>query len=413
MSRSLVAGLLFAFLFAVDAKLLFVYAMIMSEPLFIVFTLGTLLTLAVYFDSRRWPWLLVAGALSALAYLTRYSGLALLATVALVLFIVEPSWKKKVGSLIIYLAGALPFVLAWALRNALLGLSMTNRVFRYHPLPATKVEAGVHQVLEWLIPTSLPDSISTLRVLSILKATVTEGTAPYLVIGLIGAALLAWLIIVSVQLWSRGDQDSVRVPFFSSMAYLFVYLLAIVLSMMFFDASTPFTDRILAPVYIGLLVGFVMLAVTVWRTQSGPLRALVIICLIGASVLSLVNTRQAMAHLRKNPLGFAAWRNSETMALIKELPSSTFIYSNEPEGVYILTGRPATMFISSPIDGVRMEYRSGYEAYLDQVRAQLMEGKAVLVIFQPEALDQALLADLGAGVPEYARVSDGVILGMP
>lgn len=414
MSHSQVAGLVFAFFFAADGTLLFVYAVIMSEPLYIALTFAVFLLLSFYFERRGWPWLLVAGALSGLAYLTRYSGLALLATFVAALLLVENGWKQKIRSALVYLAGALPFMLAWTLRNTLRGLSVTNRVLSYHPIPAQKIDDGFRQVWDWLIPGWFGGLTSDWPVLSILKTSRDWPATPYVVVGIVGVALLVWLGLTARRLWGQGTQKPAPSTFFTSTLYLFVYLAAIIFSMFFFDASTPFRDRILAPLYISLLTALVWLGVWLWRTQRRWVQTLVIIWALSAASISLANANNAVIRLQSDPLGFASarWRNSKVIAAINALPPDTVLYSNSPTAIYILTGRPAYI-MPTPVDPVDNQPRGNFDDDVAQMRSDLQAGKVVLIIFQPELEHKDLLVKLTDGIPLYFKAGDGLIFGTP
>lgn len=442
MSRSMIAGLAFAFFFAANGPLLFVYAVIMSEPLYITLTFIAFLLLYAYFENtplfslRRKIstlgaaqsenggagfLLILAGAASGLAYLTRYSGLALLATIVIVLLLVEPGWKAKLRSVLIYLAGAAPFLLAWTLRNTLRGLSVTNRDVVYHPIPPEKIDFGFREVWDWLIPGWFGGFTSDWPVLSILRDSRAWPGTPYLVVGVIAVALLAWLAFAVRRLWGNKHNPSLAI-FFTSTLYLFVYLVAILFSMFFFDASTPFRDRILAPIYISLLTAFVLFGVwlsrrdagTVWRTGKWPLRTLVVILALSAASVAVADTSRTVTRLQADPLGFASarWRNSRVIAAINALPPDTLIYSNSPTAIYILTDRPAYI-MPTPIDPVDNQPRGNFDEVVIQMRDDLAAGETVLVVFQPDLEDPALLAQLTQGIPLFFKAGDGQIFGRP
>jgi len=434
MSRSMIAGLVFAFLLAANGPLLFVYAVIMSEPLYIGLTFAAFLLLFAYFQRLPSPngtsarqgrgaggeggagghWLLAAGAASGLVYLTRYSGLALLATFAAVLFLIESGWKAKIRSILIYIAGALPFILAWTLRNTLRGLSVTNRVLSYHPIPAEKIDYGIREVWDWLIPGWFGGFTADWPVLSILRDSRDWPGTPYLAVGIVSAALLVWLALTAWRLWNAEKQNPPIVLFFTSTLYLFVYLAAILFSMFFFDASTPFRDRILAPIYISLLTVFVMLGVWSWRTGKWPLQALTIILALSVASVSVANASRTVTRLQTDPLGFASarWRNSKLIAAINALPPDTILYSNSPTAIYILTNRPAYI-MPTPIDPVDNQPRGNFDEGVTQIRADLTAGKVVLVVFQPESENHDLLEKLTSGIPLFFKAGDGQIFGTP
>ncbi len=435
-ARSMIAGLLFAFFFAASGSLLFVYAVIMSEPLYISLTFAVFLLFFAYLNAppshevankplgslkmARWLrgssfYLFLAGIISGLTYLTRYSGLAILATIVIVLLLIESGWKAKLRAILIYLVGALPSLLAWTLRNSLRGLSATNRVLSYHPIPADKIDYGFRQIWDWLIPGWFGGFTSDWPVLSILRASRDWLGTPYLAVGLIGAALLIWLVLTARRLPGDGNQrDPALILFFTSTLYLFVYLAAIVFSLFFFDASTPFHDRILAPVYISLLTAFVVFGAGLWRKAKSPLRILLMVLTLCAASISVANASQAVTPLQADPLGFASarWRNSKLIAAVKALPPETLIYSNSPTAIYILTDRPAYI-MPTPIDPVDNQPRGSFSDDLNQLRTDLLAGKTALVIFQPDLENPALLTQLTEGIPLFFKAGDGQIFGKP
>jgi 4-amino-4-deoxy-L-arabinose transferase-like glycosyltransferase len=92
MTRSLPAGLALAALFVLNSSLLRVHAVAMSEPLFIFLSLMAFWMFDLYVErDAHWLWLLLCGAMTGMAYLTRYAGLALTATFAVALLLLHRS----------------------------------------------------------------------------------------------------------------------------------------------------------------------------------------------------------------------------------------------------------------------------------------------------------------------------------
>jgi hypothetical protein len=145
MTPSLTAGLVAAALFVASGEMLQVYAVAMSEPLYIFFSLLAFWMFDIYFErppSRfgwegsvrgRW-WLIFCAIFTGLAYLTRYAGLSLAATFVIALFVIYPAWRDRFGNSLIFLAGFVPFVFGWAIRNRLVADNATNRAFSWHPI---------------------------------------------------------------------------------------------------------------------------------------------------------------------------------------------------------------------------------------------------------------------------------------
>ncbi len=422
MSRSRMAALVFAFLFAANGTLLFVYAVVMSEPLFFFFSFLAFLLLSLYFEkfpapfglrAGSWVWLAAAGAACGLAYLTRYSGLALLATFLVALFIVEKNGRSRFVAGLQFLGGALPFLLAWTLRNELEGLSVTNRELSFHPILASKIAFGFSQLWAWLVPGWFGKFTETWPVLSILKASRGVPQTPFLVVGALGLVLLVWCGVTAWRLWRLERVPAGQATFFSTTLYVFGYMAAILFSMSFFDASTPFQDRILAPVYISLLIVFVMTGLWLWRTGKWPLQALTVILALSVMAVSVGDNLRTVDRLQSDALGYASahWRNSKTITAVEALPPGTILYSNSPTAIYILTDRSAYI-MPTPVDPVDQQPRESFDDDLAQMRDDIKAGKAVLVVFDSGS-NPAYYQMVTQGLPLYQKFGDGSIYGRP
>src|SRR5512142_2341988 len=118
MTRWLPAGIALGALALLNDSLLRVHAVTMSEPLFIFLSLLAFWSFDLYMErDEHWLWLLGCGAWSGLAYLTRYAGLALVATFLVALVIVHHTWRRRLISAGIFLTGFLPWAIGWAIRN--------------------------------------------------------------------------------------------------------------------------------------------------------------------------------------------------------------------------------------------------------------------------------------------------------
>ena len=112
MTKSLVAGLVLAALFVLNGSLLQVYTTAMSEPLFIFLSLLAFWMFDLYFErDTHWLWLVLCGVFVGAAYLTRYAGLALVATFLVALFILHDTWRKRFVGAGIFLASVVPWIL--------------------------------------------------------------------------------------------------------------------------------------------------------------------------------------------------------------------------------------------------------------------------------------------------------------
>jgi hypothetical protein len=386
MTPSLTAGLVLAGLFVLNGDLLQVHTVAMSEPLFIFLSLLSFWMFDLYFElppssvgrgaAGEWWWLAACGVFAGLAYLTRYAGLALAATFIVAIVILRSNWRKRLISIGIFLAGFLPWVLIWALRNRIVADTATNRALAWHPVTAENLETGLRVFTDFLVP-----------IASWFRAVIRQpGLAEAMLIVILGA-ILAWTIAKAWNTLSKprqaealkeGGKESREVITFTTALYLFAYLAAIVASMTFFDAATKFRLRILAPVFVCLLILLVYAGIWLRKRNRGVVIALTLV-LLGFSFYEQNITVSTWA---RSGIGYASfqWYDSEAMAYLRELPGDVMIFTNEPAAVYLYTGRGAYV-LPSGYDSARAEFLPGFEEGVMRMQDEINAGRAVLAIF--------------------------------
>jgi len=401
MTRSQLAGVVLALLFAVNASLLNAHAVAMSEPLYIFFSLAAFLTFSQYFEVLPSPygrgqgegWLIATGILTAFAYLTRYAGLALIATFLVTLILLQDTWKKKLTSAGIFLAGAVPFLLGWGIRNKLVADNATNRTLVWHPLTVENINIGIFNFSEFFIP------IESWR-----RALIRIPNFFVVLLSLLALVLLIWLIYKGLKKFFQPATQQPEILSFTNALYIFAYLASIVSSMMLFDASTKFRLRILSPVYVSLLILLVFLGYWLWQKRTIFWRGFVSISAFMILALSLYDTADVVSTLHKGGQGYASfqWYDSQAMDFISRLPEGTRIYTNEPGPVYLYTNRPSYVLpdLVDPVTGLpRERFTEGIAALQEDV----LSGNAVLALFKAGAEDEDVQS-------VYKQLADGLYL---
>ena len=403
-TRSQSAGILLALLFGLNAHLLRIHAYALSEPLYIFFSLLSFLSFDFWISryksqgtARISYWLVLTGILTGFAFLTRYSGLALIATFLLSIFLLTRTFWFK--NLTLFLAGAIPPIAAWFIRNKLVAETVTNRSFQYHPIQGKNVEVGFYNISQFLMPIEAWQ-----------RGLMKSGAIPWL-LSIVGLVLLVWLAIRAWRL-IFGTTQSPNLLFFTNAIYIFGYLGAILFSMSFFDASTKFQHRILSPLYVSGIILFVAVLSTLitksrqeaqkgknvfWHTlHKNQTRRIFAFCLvliaIGLSAYDFQLTTTALRDAAGLGYGSWKWRDSLVMEKLKELPANVAIYTNTPPAVYFVTGR-ASRVIPTVIDPVDNLPRGDYEQGLMSLRDDLLAGRAVLALFDTSGIEDALGAE--------------------
>ncbi len=407
MTRSRPGGLLLAVLFGANPALFSLHTGALSEPLFLLLSLVSLILFSCYFDYGKFGWVTAVGLTAGLAYLTRYTGLALAATFCVALLLLQDTWRKRLISIIVFLLGFTPFVLGWAVRNSLLGGNVTNRSIGWHPLTLENIRRGVYAFSNFLMP--VPEWQSALF---------KSGLVHWFLLA-VGLILLAWLLVTGLRHFFFSSRFPGRRPealSFTAGLYVFGYLSAVVASMSLFDASTKFQPRILSPFYVSFLILLVGLGNWLWQ-RAKLIRIAVIVLAVFSLVLSGVGFSRTFLELQKSGQGYASWkwRDSPIMATLKKLPQGTIIYTNSPPAVYLVTGRPSRV-LPTPVDAVTLETRSNYEAQLTGMRQDVLQGRAVLAIFdisEVETGETGLgIQSFLTGLPLFQKQGDNLLFGL-
>ena len=411
MTPSLTAGVVLAALFILNGDLLQIHAVAMSEPLFIFLSLLAFWMFDLYFElppssvgrgvAGEWWWLVACGIFAGLAYLTRYAGLALAATFLVAICVLRSNWYKRFTSIWIFLAGFLPWVLIWAVRNRIIADTATNRALAWHPITAENLKLGLYVFTDYLVPVAAWH-----------RAIMKQPGLAEAMLSIILGAILVWIVVKSWRTISKprqaaelkqGGKESREVITFITALYLFAYLASIIASMTLFDAATKFRPRILAPVFVCLLI--LLIYAGIWlRRRNRPVVILFTILFLG---FSLYEQNITVATLARGGIGYASfqWYDSEAMAYLRDLPEDVEIFTNEPGAVYLYTGRGAYV-LPSGYDSARAEFLPGFEEGVARMQDEINAGRAVLALFdhgenlanEADALSEGLfLAHRSAG----------------
>ncbi len=367
MTKSQVAGVALAILFLVNYSLFRVHSTAMSEPLYIFFTLASFLTFYFYFQLKQKRWLIITGCLVGLAYLTRYAGLALFATFFVSLILLRNNWKDRLSRSALFVVSFIPFALGWSIRNQLVADNATNRTLLYHPVTKENIETGIYNISVFLMPIE-----EWRKVLIKIPNLLIIVTLIFLLI------LLVWVANKGLKKFFQPSTKKPEILSFISVLYIFGYLASIISSMTLFDASTKFQLRILAPIFVSILIISVYFLEKLYHKQK-HLSSFFFLVILS---LSLYGTITTIAELRKGGQGYASfqWFDSEAMDFLNTLPADIKIYSNETAAVYLYTQRSGYV-LPDLVDPVTGQERGGFEQGVANLQADVLSGKAVLALF--------------------------------
>jgi hypothetical protein len=395
-----------ATLLAFSPTLLGIAVMAWTETLFLALSLSAIFLLARFLEGWQWPTLLGAALLVGATLLTRYAGLALVATgaVALLLFAARPLWQRIFASSIFVLVGLSPLVV-WLLRNMMLTGNATNRTLAYHPLGIAQLAQALDTAASWwLIPANMP---------AVVKVAI--------------AALPLLLIAVALCLPRNGTGESTaevhttvasqpRMMHILAL-YAITYALFLLVSISLIDANTPLDARILSPLHLTILLLTLLAVVSVLTTFAPPppLRAAIGVASVVLALLMLRQSSQLVQGYARDGIGLAAvaWQSSELITAAQELPADQLLYTNAPEALYHLTGRSA-LSIPRRVNVMAQTTNATYAAELETMRQRLASGGHLIYFTKlgrsSLAQQQELQAELGLVL--VVEVDDGALYQM-
>jgi hypothetical protein len=234
--------------------------------------------------------------------------------------------------------------------------------------------------------------------------------------------LILLLVLPALLVLSKWIFQGIRLKFtFSgssalgtlSLLFLLLYPLSLLASLTFFDASTRLNDRILAPLYLVLLIALAIFFSHWLEISKGWQQVLVGLAALGLVFIPYSAQTWAEAQSsRQYGLGFnsRSWQSSDTVEAVSRLPADSIIYSNEAFPLNYLSGRdvyPAP----EKIDPVLAIEREDYQGQLGTMRHLMGKSAGFLVLFHPDELrvEMPSLEELTRGLAEVQAYSDGVI----
>lgn len=121
------------------------------------------------------------------------------------------------------------------------------------------------------------------------------------------------------------------------------YTATVAAARMLADPLIPLDTRILAPVFVLATVAVVGAVAMLWRRWTVPLRAGALVLVWIWVSLSAVQTVRGIRLVRRDGFLYTApiWRYSDALRWVRREGQRRALYSNEPELLYFLAGRPA------------------------------------------------------------------------
>jgi hypothetical protein len=402
---SAILGLVGAVLFPISQTFLYVHTLALSEPVFLANYLLSLFFLAGYFENDNKVWIILAGVTASFTYLARYVGVSLYGTAILALFVFSSGWKKRLNGILLFLAGGLPAVAVWTVRNFLASGNAANRTILYHPIPAQKIMDGLYNFWVWLLPERFGLIDKLLPFWNVLFFVLLAGLV---------AGIIWGILFLSRKTISAGNGSFRLILIIGLQAVLF--LATLVFTLTFLDASPIFEPRIIMPFLICVFFLIFAFLAWLWQRKIWLTKAATIVLILALAASFVEDTKGFVHDLHLAGQGYAAssWVNSDTIQAVRALPD-VLIYSNKIMAISLLTDRSAYI-LPSPTNPATVTYRTDYLSEVNKVRQRVLAQKAVMVIFDYRNLDDPLagqwMHDLTDGIPMIKEYGDGAIFGI-
>jgi hypothetical protein len=333
-----------AWFMLLSTTMLGIHTLALTEPLFILLMLTSLLLLAKHLDQPTYRTLFACAVAMGLAFLARYAAPPLIIAGCLSLLVLGKGRlrSKLTRSGILLVISGVPMVL-WMARNAMYSGALTDRAAMFHPVSIRKIASGMRVVVFWIV---LP-----------LWKVLTE--QPYLVTAC-AVALTCFSVAFALRSQQRVETRTVdrqpkhmrALPAVFSI-FVICYTGFLLISISLFDSGTPLDDRILSPLFVILVILVACMGPRVFSSrQLHPRLRLALLACIALLAIANLHAALSWTYIAKQGQGFSGplWTHSATIREVQRSFRDKVIFSNGPDAIYLLTGTLANM-----IPGTRPE----------------------------------------------------------
>ena len=319
------------FVMALSVDILFLNTAVWSDAEFILCVVSSLLCLTVYFENRRYGYLVAGALVAALACLARYVGVALIATgiVGVVTFGPGRFRRRVIDAALFGVLAAAPGV-AWLLRNRSMAGNLTNRVVRTRGNPIADIAALVQTMGSWWLP-------GTNRI------ELIPGQSWFVAVCVLAVGIA---ILYALVRWVTPEIDGRTALIQTPVVFLLfgiLYIGSILLATGYF-ATVPMDNRILAPSFVTSVLVVAWIAHTAHRcTTSRFLRFGIQASAAGLVLLNAVVTAGAVIHFRAEGRGFVGpqWQYPLVEKALTDAVHTGDLFSNYASAVDFRLGRRA------------------------------------------------------------------------
>ena len=345
---------------------------VMSEGLFILCILFSLVWLARYVETGKFGFAAGAGFAAGLATLARFNGVPLivLGVLSIALLTSLPPRIRARDSSVFLLTSVGMLVIWMFLQQSSGGPGLGREVALNGKISAAVLNQGVSSLLSFLMPLGVIPSF--LRPI------------------ILAACVLVSLTILAVYLrrWSERRRMKLESTPFESLpliASVFVlgHVMFLVLSL-FIEATLPLKPSYMLPVYVVTVITAILLVAGGASLRLGrPAQLSLVGLALALLAMNLVRTGVLISEFRKDGIFYASpgWRNSPTVEKVAAIKPELEIYSNGADVLSFLLERPINWVPAKFNRRTGRDWPNNpFESRLDDLRQKLAAGQAVVVI---------------------------------
>lgn len=344
-----------------------------TEPLFVLFTVLSLFMLDRFLVTKKWPFLILSAICVAFVCLTRYIGIALLASALLILLLRSgPTFIANVRNIIGYCAIAGTPICLWMLRNFLNSETLTGYTVPTGFTPLGSIHRATSELTQWVIRETGSAYLNTWSE-TILGVPIIVGRGiPWSTeeeANVLGASLTIILLLL-LAVGTGYALMRLRPPtaFWKSLTVptIFISVYGLSLSIVLPLTEIELPTRYLAPIYVPVLIVVTLILNEFLRSASGnpPIGALTFLLrwIIGSraanvSVSGLImmccvflwllpqanaNYDDITIRLESARRNHEQFHKSEIRQYMKSHELDGYIWVNDRHNLYTLIGRTAT-----------------------------------------------------------------------
>jgi hypothetical protein len=396
------AAIIAQLLFLSSSGMLTLHTMAWSEPSFILFLLLTFLFFILYIQKLNIFLLLFTSILASLVLLTRYIGISVIPTIMLAMLLLKykPLKERLKDNLIFLTIASVPLGL-WTIVNYFGSTNLGDRVKVFHPIDYSEIKSIISVLTNYFLP----------------KISLSSSQA--WIVFLLTSSLILWGIILSIKGYVKDKlRNNVEIATqYLLLFFIIIYLLVLVISISFFDASTPLDYRILAPIYV---VDIILILTTIQQACNSLGKPTIrwLFILLSAAII-YINATQiwvTASQIRESGEGYSSlrWKASKSIQFISSLPKDSSIYSNDPEVIYFLAGR-LTHNLPYKEDPTTTLSNPNFPTEMNNLLNDLSQKDTYVVVFQK--IDRAYLPSKkeltnNYHLPKLLDLDDGVVFGI-